>query len=59
MAQMTGLFGLTIGYGDSLKQALKKAGITKYDLQHNRDQYGIYTVKDGGIVRIRANGAIY
>jgi hypothetical protein len=51
MAQKQGLFGLYIGYADTIEKAMKKARISKLD-----NDFGLFTVKDGGIVRIRRNG---
>lgn len=53
MAQRQGLFGLEIAYGDTLKGVLKKARISKGDTE-----FGVFTVRDGGIVRIARNGRL-
>lgn len=54
MAQSQGLFGLTIGYADTIEKALKKARISK-----TSKDFGLFTVKDGGIVRILRNGRVF
>lgn len=56
MAQSQGLFGLNIGYADTIEKALKKAGISKSDKD---GEFGLFTVKDGGIIRIKKNGQSY
>lgn len=56
MAQRMGLFGLDIAYDDNLKKALKKARIRPEDTP---DEFGLYTVRNGGIVRITRNGKSY
>jgi hypothetical protein len=54
MAQSQGLFGLTIGYADTIEKALKKARISKTD-----KDFGLFTVKGNGIVRIQRNGRVF
>lgn len=51
MAQRQGMFGLNIGFGPTIKAALKKA-----DVDIKNDGFGLFTVKNGEIVRIKANG---
>jgi len=53
MAQSMGLFGLNIAYGDNLRAVIKAARIQKWD---KPSEFGIYTARDGGIVRIGRNG---
>jgi hypothetical protein len=55
MAQRQGLFGLEIGTGDTIKKALTKAGIPKY---YEPRQFGLFTVRNGLIVRIARNGKL-
>lgn len=54
MAQSQGLFGLTIGYAGTIEKALKKARISKTD-----KDFGLFAVRDGGIVRIQRNGRVF
>ena len=54
MAQRMGLFSLVIGYGKTIKGALKKARIDT-----KTDEFGLFTVRNGDIVRIKANGNPY
>ncbi len=58
MAQRQGLFGLDIGYGNTIQEAMKKARISKTEIKDGFKDYGLFTVKDNGIVRIKANGRI-
>lgn len=54
MAQKQGLFGLEIAFSDTIRGAMKKAKITK-----GNSDFGLFTVKNGKIFRIKANGRIF